>query len=181
MEDMRGYNKWTPTPPSVERGLGRVLVLQDKVLIGEIARFWKMIEIKASSECWYWRGSLNTDGYGQCRFRGMRRANRVAYLLHYGSLDEKELVLHSCDTPACCNPYHLSTGDDAENARQRIDRGRQNQLKGEDHPHAKLTNHSVKEIRNLYEQGLTQMEIGKQFGVTQTSVSKIVRGEQWKD
>lgn len=44
---------------------------------------------------------------------------------------------------------------------------------------ARLTPDKVREIRQLYEQGLTQRELGKQFGVSAVQIGRIVRGESW--
>jgi len=45
---------------------------------------------------------------------------------------------------------------------------------------AKLTADNVKEIRKLRGESLTQTEVGKQFGVSAMTISKIDRGINWK-
>ena len=45
----------------------------------------------------------------------------------------------------------------------------------------KLTEGQVREVREMYAQGdLTQNEIGTRFGITQATVSKLIRGDRWK-
>ena len=47
---------------------------------------------------------------------------------------------------------------------------------------AKLTEDQVREIRTRYaESGISQYELGREFGVAQTTVSAIVRFVNWKD
>lgn len=52
--------------------------------------------------------------------------------------------------------------------------------KGEQNGRAKLTTENVKEIRRLYETGLSQTRLGEMFGVCQTVVSKIVLRKSWE-
>ena len=45
-----------------------------------------------------------------------------------------------------------------------------------------MTPAKARRIRHLYfEKGLRQWEIGKMFGITQHSVSRIVSGKSWAD
>ena len=52
--------------------------------------------------------------------------------------------------------------------------------KGEAHGSAKLTTKKVIILRSLSKQGWSQRKIAKKFGVSQASVSKIVRGINWR-
>jgi len=51
---------------------------------------------------------------------------------------------------------------------------------GELSPTAKLTLAQVDEIKRRYEQGERQVSLAMSFGVQQTTISRIVRGEAWK-
>jgi hypothetical protein len=53
-------------------------------------------------------------------------------------------------------------------------------LHGERNPNAKITLEQVQEIRELLSKGITQMEIVKRFGISQTQVSRIKRKGSWK-
>ena len=81
-------------------------------------RFWKHIDKRGPDECWLWQKSLR-EGYGA--FRTAQRsisAHRLAYVLD-NSLNLEDIngwfVLHSCDTPRCCNPKHLRLGTQQDN------------------------------------------------------------------
>lgn len=53
-------------------------------------------------------------------------------------------------------------------------------IKGENHPHAKLTNEKVIEMRRLRrEENITYSELGKRFGVERRQASDAVRGVNW--
>lgn len=51
--------------------------------------------------------------------------------------------------------------------------------KGAYNGNAKLRDEAILEIRQLYRLGARQVDLAKQFGVTQTTISKIVLGHNW--
>lgn len=76
--------------------------------------------------CWEWMGSLDKDGYGSIRWKGVTyRSHRLAYkLANPGVRIAKMVLLHSCDNPKCCRPDHLSPGTQAENVADMVAKGR---------------------------------------------------------
>lgn len=93
----------------------------------DIARFALNIDASAGPDaCHPWQGT-KSDGYGVVRVRGrMIRAHRVALMLKLGRpLRDGELTRHSprCTTTLCCNQRHLSGGNQADNGRDRTERG----------------------------------------------------------
>lgn len=50
---------------------------------------------------------------------------------------------------------------------------------GHKNPKAKLTEDNVESIKELYISGLTQYQLAKRFGVTQSAISKILSGTRW--
>ena len=49
-------------------------------------------------------------------------------------------------------------------------------LTGQDHPHAKLLDQQAEAIRQRYEQGTSQRQLAREYGVSQPTVFKIVWG-----
>lgn len=94
-----------------------------------IARFHTKYQRGAG--CWLWTSGAFKHGYGMVnlgRFADGRQqttyAHRVAYVLAHGDIPQGMVVMHSCDTPACVNPAHLSLGDQGDNIRDCFARGR---------------------------------------------------------
>lgn len=92
-----------------------------------IANFWR--KVKAVGKCWEWQGGKTVDGYGQARWGpATLLAHRIAFALVNGwnpqDLDPALQILHRCDNPPCCLPYHLFTGDPALNAEDKRLKGR---------------------------------------------------------
>ena len=99
-------------------------------------------------------------------------AHRIAYELMRGPIPSRMLVLHKCDTPSCVNPSHLFLGTVDDNNK---DRARKNRS----HRPCKLTLEQCRQIQALYFAGdMSQSEIALQFGVQQTHISRIVRGQR---
>lgn len=73
---------------------------------------------------------------------------------------------------------NLAWGTCVENRYDRIKHGRNNN--GENHPLAILTEENVGEIKRLLkEANLHHREIGKMFGVSRDTISKIKQGKKW--
>jgi len=110
------------------------------------------------------------------------QAHRVCFVLVYGFLPE--VVMHSCDNPPCCNPGHLKAGTKALNSADKIAKGRQVYVfgdqnpsrmhperlscgdthyartnpellcRGESHPATSFTEEKIREIRQRYVPGM---------------------------
>jgi hypothetical protein len=145
--------------------------------------FWTRVDKNDdANSCWEWQGRRDKHGYGRMEWPGKRSqlAHRISWLLAHG--DPGQLwVLHECDNPRCCNPNHLFLGTPMDNTRDMRQKGRAGDLRGEEHPRAKVTAAQVSEIRQLYAAGgVTQKELGQRYGITDRQVSSIVREENWK-
>ena len=151
----------------------------------ELARFWSRVDVGEVDDCWPWRnGTIGRRGYGVIKFKGKSwRAHRVAFLLSGGRLTEaKPLVLHSCDTPGCCNPFHLRAGDDADNGADKASRNRVPRLNGETNPAARLTDAQVAEIRTRYTGRRGELSaLAREYGCHRTNVLAIVRGRSRRE
>jgi hypothetical protein len=137
--------------------------------------------VEKTEGCWLWRGGLSKNGgYGKFSVDGRDvRAHRYAYELAYGPIPDGLVVRHRCDTPACVRPDHLLLGTQAENIADRQARGRHRVVRGEKNGAARLTDAEAAQLRVDYlTGGDDQYEIARRYGVTQPTVSRIVRGER---
>lgn len=145
-------------------------------------RWWMPGDFSPES-CWEWPGPKN-KGYGLLVFDGRsHRAHVVSHKIFNGHdpiSDDKPYVLHSCDNPSCVNPFHLWAGTHDDNMRDKFFKGRCVGLRGEDQPSAKLSNDTVVEIRKLNQQGISQRDLARHYGVSQRAIWRIVSGDGWK-
>ena len=143
------------------------------------SRFWSKTD-RTAEGCWQWNGYKLPHEYGtfavaRCQ---MRLAHRVAWELTNGEIPEGMRVIHSCDNPSCVNPEHLRLGTAKDNTRDMLTKWRH--AHGERHPKTALTEEQVLAIRSLrMSSDLSYAKIGNRFGVSATSVYKIVRRTRW--
>jgi hypothetical protein len=145
-----------------------------------IERLLEKIDKRGPDECWLWKGSIGTWGYGCFTLnRKSINASRAAYILLVGHVPPDKVVCHTCDNPACCNPRHLWVGAQADNLRDCRAKGRS---RGQFRPgHTPLTRamtpEQIEEAKRLhYFEGVTQTEIGRRFGFHSSVISRAVRG-----
>lgn len=134
--------------------------------------------------CWNWTGATNSTGYGSLTYQGEHcTAHRVAAFLT-GLVDSiraprdrttSGFILHSCDNRLCCNPSHMRVGTYAENQLEAYARRRRTAYRGETHTNAKQTRESVALVRDLSVHGISQEDIAALLGVSQTSISLLLR------
>jgi len=141
--------------------------------------------------CWLWTAAVKqgTIGrrrrpllpYGICSIGTGQSttAHRVAWELEVGPIPAGLCVLHRCDNPICVRPAHLFLGTRAENCTDRRTKGRDRHPQGVDHPEAKLTDAIVRDMRRRFTQGETQTALGYEYGVSQTTVSRITLHKAW--
>ena len=103
-------------------------LLKDPIL----RRFMSKIDVRGDDECWLWKGSKDTWGYGTFWLNGgARAAHKIAYFIRNGITSEfnkksERLILrHTCNNPACCNPNHLIKGTDTDNLIDSVKSNRQ--------------------------------------------------------
>lgn len=145
--------------------------------------FWKRVQRKGAGERWPWTGPLNAGGYGRMFIPGRPprqvASSRVAWVLaNRRAIAAGMHVLHSCDTPACCNPQHLRLGTHDENMRDKVNR--QRTARGAEFPHARLTDERVREMRSLRAAGETIEQLAEKFGVGNATVSRVCSRDRWR-
>ncbi len=172
-------------------------------------RFWLRVDQSSADGCWPWLGAKRSDeGYGGV-WDGKRWAHshRFAYELASGeSVPSGMRVLHACDNPPCCRNDepgfyeiggilrprwgHLWIGTNADNSLDMALKGRSRKgrktprdlvVVGERHPQSKVTADQVREIRRRYAAGgISQRLLGLEYGITQMTVTEIVRRKIWR-
>ena len=151
--------------------------------------FWEKVNRGKRNECWDWSGGCNSTGYGTVSWnKKVYVAHRVAAWLsnQVPTLEAPKnkqspyFVLHKCDNRKCCNPKHFFIGNYADNQKDAYRKERKSQPKGEKHSNAKLTTAQVVVIRVLYKKGYKQVYLAKRFGVSQRTISLIIRGKSYK-
>jgi HNH endonuclease len=146
-------------------------------------RLWSQVDKSPGygpkGDCWRWTGDKAGKGYGRFQVNGKTyRVHQLSFEIANGYRTPGLLVMHSCDTPDCVNPAHLSEGTNADNLR---DARLKNRIAiGERHGKTHLTADDIREIRRRYENGEYQKDIARDYGLGQTGVGFIVRRETWK-
>jgi hypothetical protein len=101
--------------------------------------------------------------------------------------DMKHLVvMHKCDVRNCINPEHLMLGTVAMNNQDKQNKGRNvthfvegNQFAKLGAGNTRLTADQVLEIRAKWRE--RQVDLAKEYGVTQAAISSILLRKTWKD
>lgn len=145
-------------------------------------RFWSKVERGGASECWQWRGSIDTRGYGSTNMDGVTsRAHRVSYELSNGPIPKGVghhgvCVLHTCDNRACVNPTHLFLGTHKDNMGDMVAKGRKPSRVGSRNGRAILSEAQVIAIRS---DARVAPAIAKDYSVGRWVVHSIKRGRTW--
>jgi len=145
--------------------------------------------------CRIWIGAKNADGYGYLRRLGKTwKAHRVSYTIFVGAIPPGKHVCHKCDMPSCVEPSHFFLGDNSDNMRDMVKKGRAKNLirsdqshfpdghppRGEDGGGAKLTAAQAIEILDLKCSGIRTGILAAKYGVDRTTIQRLVRGQNWK-
>lgn len=166
-----------------------------KIRISELTEDEKIERLKKSFEkhvirqegCWSWKGPIAKGGYPvmSCRRKvGSDRGHKVSWIIHYGPIPKRMHVCHKCDNPICTNPEHLWIGTFKQNNDDKIAKGRGRYgplpvFKGSLNPGSVLNEEKVKEIKKLLNEGHSSYGIGKEFGVSKTTILRIKNGVNW--
>lgn len=155
---------------------------------GSAASFWLHVDksgpipqhVPSLGPCWVWMRGKTLKGYGQLDVGGKSvKANRYSFFLEHGRWPEPQ-CLHHCDNPACVRPSHLFEGTNDDNVADKVRKGRQARLRGEQSPRAKLTESIVRQIRQSYREGQSVRDIVRRSGLTLSCVEDIAYGRSWR-
>ncbi len=124
-------------------------------------------------------GGVLSDGYGAFWLDGSnKRAHRIAWELVEGEIFSGLCVLHTCDTPLCVNPKHLSLGTRGDNIRDSKAKGR-NQ-RGDGHYNSKLKAYQISLIRWFRDRGLMYKDIARLYEVHPATIRDACERITWK-
>lgn len=133
--------------------------------------------------CWEWQRYGHGD-YGRIfaiddngKYRS-QLAHRVSYRLKNGPIPQDMCICHTCDNRRCVNPAHLWLGTFKDNSQDKIKKGRDVKLLGEDHGLSKLTNQHVIDIRKMYPK-YNSYGLSKIFKVSQSTIMSILKRRTW--
>lgn len=140
----------------------------------DVERFWSHVKRTGPDECWLWTKSKVKFGHGLIRIsKKLLVAHRVAFAITNAWLPE--VVRHSCDVPACCNPRHLIAGTQLDNVKDRNVRKRQ--ASGSRNGQSKFDWETVRRIR-ADPRGARLL--AKEYGVNPSAISQIKSFKVWR-
>lgn len=166
-------------------------------------RFWEKVNkngpiqshVPELGPCWIWiAGITPITGYGAFHVSSELcvSAHRYSYSINCGEISDGLFVLHRCDNRPCVRPDHLFLGTNADNHRDKAEKGRapsgantwharmpEKIVRGEQHGAAKLTDASVLDIRQRLARGEMHKDIAFVHGVSKTTISLIRNGKRW--
>jgi len=146
----------------------------------DIERFLSKINRRSETECWEWTAGKES-GYGRFRVGGRDGkayiATRLMWRLVHGTDPAGQLILHTCDNRACCNPAHLFIGSDTDNSRDREAKGRGNHARGQEHGLTSLTD---EDVVHIYQSSESHAELGRRYGVSDVTIRNIREGKTWQ-
>ncbi len=145
-------------------------------------RFWEKVAKAGPDDCWLWTASTYLNGYGQLGVEHHKHtsAHRYSYELHYGPIPKGMVVMHTCDTPRCTNPAHLTLGTQIDNIEDMRKKGRADVGRGENKACAKLTEKTVKRIRSMHATGqYTYTALAHKFNVSMPTIRSAVLRLTW--
>jgi hypothetical protein len=141
--------------------------------------FWS--KVNKGETCWTWTRGKDKKGYGRAWFDSKNRlAHHVAFFLDSKRWPESEVIMHSCDNPACVRPAHLKEGTHRENYEDSVRKGRRNRARGERTSTSRLTLDIVRECRFRHREGETGVDLAREFGVSKSAMCRAIKGVTWK-
>ena len=152
--------------------------------------FVRKVRIGYPNECWEWRASVSSSGYGNWYgdVEGLPKqgtAHKRAYVLFNG--DPGGLfVLHKCGNRRCCNPNHLYAGTPLDNHNDCVKHGTHSKppdFFGQNVRNqcgtSPLNEDAIRSIRRRKKAGQSGVDLAKEYGVTTSCISRIHKRKSW--
>lgn len=141
---------------------------------------WDELAYTSTEECITWPYRY-TKGRPQVKLGKKYYLNVCRLLcegLHGPAPTDEHHAAHSCGNGhlGCVNPQHLSWKTPKENSQDRYLHG--TDQANERNPMAKLTMEKAEEIR-ARSLGTSTLDLAKEFGVSKSTIGKIVAGKAW--
>ena len=140
--------------------------------------------VTIEGDCWEWHGCM--QGSIPMMKHGSKVANvRRLVLIELGTPMKGYIATYTCGNPACVNPEHTARSTRAQmNRRIMADmNSATNTLRVKRIADVKRNTQSklsLDDVRQIRASDDTQRNLAARFGVTQTTVGRIRRGEMWK-
>lgn len=131
---------------------------------------------KLINECWLWSKHHDKDGYPKYLGEPVQRI--LWEITRQRKIEPNYVIRHTCDNPNCINPFHLLSGSQADNAKDKVIRGRS--ITCEAHSSTHLKNTDIPIIFENYINGMSMLKISKMFNVTEPTIRDILYGNTWK-
>lgn len=140
----------------------------------------ELVRSSATDECVLWPFSRDSDGYPRMGVAGWPRlAHQGVCALAHGPRPEASQCRHSCNTPPCVNPRHLSWSTAKENQSDRVANG--THTRREKNGRAVLSGAAARRIRRDYAASrMNQRELAERYGVSQAHISRIIKEQAWR-
>lgn len=91
-------------------------------------------------------------------------------------LPRETVIRHKCDNPCCVNIDHLEAGTAKDNARDKIERGR-NRRAGTIKPHTRQYKLTIEQVKDIKSKEFPPVYYVHKYGITNGYVSKLQKGE----
>lgn len=136
--------------------------------------------VRAAGECWLFDGYRPSGQHGRIEFKGQQvYVHRAVYACANGQIPSGLNVCHKCDVGNCVRPQHLFLGTQADNVADMEAKGRARKIgpRGVANSNANLSDEQVAALRlRASRPGTSQRALAMAFGVSQSTVSRLLRG-----
>lgn len=138
-------------------------------------RFKKLVgKSDPKTQCQEWLGVCFSSGYGQFYDKGVHYAHRYAWsMANKQPVPAGKYVLHSCDNPRCVRASHLRLGSAADNANDKMLRGRS--TKGRSITKRPFLPAEIDQIVMMAAQGASQYRIAKATDRAEPVISGVLK------